>query len=141
PGITDATVIVSEADQKLIAYIVGDIPDLTDALPDYMIPSLYVQMDAIPLTANGKLDRRALPDTDQTDTDSYVAPRTPAEERIAAIWSKVLGVEQVGVEDNFFDLGGHSIKAIALVGALRTEGFEAAVRDVFQHRTVANLAA
>ncbi|MEV5551376.1 amino acid adenylation domain-containing protein [Streptomyces sp. NPDC052309] len=141
PGITDAAVIVSEQDQRLIAYVVGEVPDLADALPDYMIPSVFMQVDAIPLTANGKLDRRALPDPDQTATDTYVAPRTPAEEHIAAIWSKVLGVERVGVEDNFFDLGGHSIKAIALVGALRAEGFEAAVRDVFQHRTVANLAA
>ncbi|MFH0521477.1 amino acid adenylation domain-containing protein [Streptomyces sp. M41] len=141
PQITDAAVVVSEEDQRLIAYVVGEVPDLTDALPEYMIPSAFVQLDAIPLTANGKLDRRALPDPDQGATDSYVAPRTPAEERIAAVWSKVLGVERVGVEDNFFDLGGHSIKAIALVGALRAEGFEAAVRDVFQHRTVANLAA
>ncbi|MFC7987625.1 condensation domain-containing protein, partial [Streptomyces sp. NPDC057336] len=141
PGITDAAVIVSEGHQRLIAYIVGETPDLTDALPEYMIPSHYIQLDAIPLTANGKLDRRALPDPDDTTTDTHIAPRTPTEERIAAIWSKVLGVERIGVEDNFFDLGGHSIKAIALVGALRAEGFEAAVRDVFQHRTVANLAA
>ncbi|MFC5218798.1 condensation domain-containing protein, partial [Streptomyces coerulescens] len=140
-GVVDAAVVVSEEDQRLIAYVVGEVPELADVLPEYMIPSVFVQVDAIPLTANGKLDRRALPDPDQDATDTYVAPRTPAEERIAAVWSKVLGVERVGVEDNFFDLGGHSIKAIALVGALRAEGFEAAVRDVFQNRTVAGLAA
>ncbi|MEW2484834.1 condensation domain-containing protein [Streptomyces sp. NPDC048411] len=139
PQVTDAAVVVSE-DQRLIAYVVGEIPDLTDALPEYMVPSAYVQLDAIPLTANGKLDRRTLPDPDASAEDSYVAPRTPAEECIAAVWGRVLGLERVGVEDNFFDLGGHSIKAIALVGALRAEGFEAAVRDVFQHRTVAGLA-
>ncbi|GAA3495614.1 hypothetical protein GCM10019016_027140 [Streptomyces prasinosporus] len=140
PGVTDAAVVVSQ-DQRLIAYVVGEVPDLAEVLPEYMVPSVFVPVDAIPLTANGKLDRRALPDPDENATDSYVAPRTPAEEHIAAVWSKVLGVERVGVEDNFFDLGGHSIKAIALVGALRAEGFEAAVRDVFQHRTVAGLAA
>ncbi|WP_345668759.1 amino acid adenylation domain-containing protein [Streptomyces similanensis] len=141
PQVTDAAVIATD-DQRLIAYIVGDIPDLTDTLPDYMTPTTYIQLDALPLTPNGKLDHRALPSPDDTDTaDTHTAPRTPTEERIAAIWSKVLGLETVGVEDSFFDLGGHSIKAIALVGALRAEGFQAAVRDVFQHRTIANLAA
>ncbi|WP_411084003.1 amino acid adenylation domain-containing protein [Streptomyces sp. cmx-18-6] len=143
PQVTDATVVVSE-DQRLIAYVVGSTEGLTEALtttlPDYMVPSALVSLDALPLTPNGKIDRRALPDPEASPEDTYVAPRNPTEERIAAVWSRVLGVEKVGVEDNFFDLGGHSIKAIALVGALRSEGFEAGVRDVFQHRTVAGLA-
>ncbi|MET7370904.1 condensation domain-containing protein, partial [Streptomyces sp. NPDC005566] len=135
--------VVSE-DQRLIAYVVGSIDGLAEqlgaSLPEYMVPSVFIGLDALPLTANGKIDRRALPDPEGSAEDTYVAPRTPTEERIAAVWSGVLGLERVGVEDNFFDLGGHSIKAIALVGALRAEGFEAGVRDVFQHRTVAGLA-
>ncbi|MGW7155526.1 amino acid adenylation domain-containing protein, partial [Streptomyces sp. NPDC054887] len=143
PQVSDATVVVSE-DQRLIAYVVGSAAGLAErlaeSLPPYMVPSVFVELDAIPLTANGKTDRRALPDPEGTAEDTYVAPRNPVEERIAAVWGRVLGLEKVGVEDNFFDLGGHSIKAIALVGALRAEGFEAGVRDVFQHRTVAGLA-
>ncbi|OSC69281.1 hypothetical protein B5181_13365, partial [Streptomyces sp. 4F] len=124
----------------LIAYIVGDTPDLTDALPDYMIPSLYVQMDAIPLTANGKLDRRALPDADQTDTDSYVAPRTPAEERIAAIWTDLLG-KSAGVHDGFFDIGGHSILAVRLVSRLQQDfDLDLPIRVVFERPTIAQIA-
>ncbi|MET9896956.1 condensation domain-containing protein, partial [Streptomyces sp. NPDC006465] len=92
--------------------------------------------------ANGKLDRRALPDPETgAATDAYIAPRSETEETIAEVWGQVLGLARVGVEDNFFDLGGHSIKAIALVGALRAQGFEASVGDVFRHRTVAGLAA
>ncbi|WP_218835023.1 non-ribosomal peptide synthetase [Streptomyces sp. Tue6028] len=142
--VADAAVVVTD-DQRLIAYVVGGDPDalgecLNGTLPEYMVPSAFVQLDAIPLTANGKLDRRALPDPEAVATDTYVAPRSATEERIAEVWGQVLGLDKVGVEDNFFDLGGHSIKAIALVGALRAEGFEAAVSDVFRHRTVAGLA-
>ncbi|MEU8977229.1 amino acid adenylation domain-containing protein [Streptomyces sp. NPDC048309] len=145
PEVSDAAVTVTD-DQRLVAYVVGGEPDalaesLNGTLPEYMIPSVFVPLPEIPLTANGKLDRRALPDAEATTTDTYVAPRSDAEESIAAIWGQVLGLDKVGVEDNFFDLGGHSIKAIALVGALRAEGFEAAVSDVFRHRTVAGLAA
>ncbi|MFD5780299.1 amino acid adenylation domain-containing protein [Streptomyces sp. NPDC126933] len=144
PQVTDAAVVVAD-DQRLVAYVVGAAEDLAGwlagSLPEYMVPSVFVPLDTIPLTANGKLDRRALPAPDESATDTFVAPRNPTEERIAAVWGRVLGLEKVGVEDNFFDLGGHSIKAIALVGALRAEGFEAGVRDVFQHRTVAGLAA
>ncbi|WP_435616345.1 condensation domain-containing protein, partial [Streptomyces sp. Tue6028] len=143
PDVSDAAVIVTD-DQRLIAYVVGSAEDLRAALapvlPEYMVPSVFVQLDAIPLTANGKLDRRALPDPEAVATDTYVAPRSDVEQRIAEVWGQVLGLDKVGVEDNFFDLGGHSIKAIALVGALRAEGFEAAVGDVFRHRTVAGLA-
>ncbi len=140
PGITDAAVIVTEGDQRLIAYIVGQTPDLTDALPDYMIPSLFIQVDAIPLTANGKLDRRALPDPDQTATDTYVAPRTPAEERIAAIWTDLLG-KSAGVHDGFFDLGGHSILAVRLVSRLQQDfDLDLPIRVVFERPTIAQIA-
>ncbi|WP_406369775.1 amino acid adenylation domain-containing protein [Streptomyces sp. NBC_00647] len=145
PAVSDAAVIVTE-DQRLVAYVVGELDGLREAvagvLPEYMIPSLFVELEKIPLTANGKLDRRALPDPETgAATDAYIAPRSETEESIAGIWGQVLGLDKVGVEDNFFDLGGHSIKAIALVGALRAQGFEASVGDVFRHRTVAGLAA
>ncbi|WP_051450882.1 non-ribosomal peptide synthetase [Actinospica robiniae] len=156
PGIRDAVVVVREdtpGDKRLVGYGVpaggqapapGDIRALlSQSLPDYMIPSVFVPLAALPLTANGKLDKRALPAPDQrtqTTAGEYVAPRTPVEERIAAVWSAVLRVNKVGVDDGFFDLGGDSIRAVALVGALRTAGFDVAVRDVFEFRTVALLA-
>ncbi|GFJ94275.1 non-ribosomal peptide synthetase [Phytohabitans rumicis] len=141
--VTDAAVVVHG--DRIVAYVVGRT-DLAEhcgqKLPEYMIPSVFVAVDRIPLNANGKVDRRALPDPDGAALErEYVAPRTPAEERIAAIWCQVLGLERVSIEDSFFDVGGHSIRAIALVGALRAAGFEAGVRDVFAQRTVAALAA
>ncbi|MFD0744469.1 amino acid adenylation domain-containing protein [Phytohabitans flavus] len=142
PDVRDAAVVVHE--DRIVAYVVGstDVKDHCGrTLPEYMVPSTVVGVERIPLNANGKVDRRALPDPDgATDERAYVAPRTATEERIAAIWCEVLGAERVSVEDSFFDIGGHSIRAIALVGALRAAGFEAGVRDVFTHRTVAALA-
>ncbi|MFF2046199.1 condensation domain-containing protein, partial [Kitasatospora sp. NPDC058170] len=137
-------------DKTLVAYIVSNAePDttalrnhLTIALPDYMVPAVYIAIDRIPLTNSGKVDHRALPapDTSAFGATRYIAPRTPVEERLAAIWSEVLGLRQVSIEDNFFDLGGDSIRAVRLVGALRAAGHDTSVRDVFQHRTVADLA-
>ncbi|MEV0961457.1 amino acid adenylation domain-containing protein [Streptomyces sp. NPDC049910] len=114
---------------------------LADRLPEYMLPGTLIALDALPLNANGKVDRRALPapDADAAVDDGHVAPRTVTEERIAGIWAQVLGRERVGVEDGFFEIGGHSIRAVALVGALRAAGFDIGVRDVFEHRTVAEL--
>ncbi|WP_189152426.1 AMP-binding protein, partial [Streptomyces lacrimifluminis] len=114
---------------------------LTDRLPDYMVPSALVVLQALPLNANGKVDRRALPVPDAAEEpgDGHVAPRTVTEERIAEVWAQVLGLERVGVEDGFFEIGGHSIRAVALVGALRSAGYDVGVRDVFEHRTVAEL--
>ncbi|MFH0521483.1 AMP-binding protein, partial [Streptomyces sp. M41] len=140
PGVVDAAVIVSEEDQRLIAYVVGEVPDLTDALPEYMIPSAFVQLDAIPLTANGKLDRRALPVPDETTSDSYVAPRTPAEERIGAIWADLLG-KNASVHDSFFEIGGHSILAVRLVSRLQQDfDLDLPIRVVFERPTIAQLA-
>ncbi|MGW7363964.1 amino acid adenylation domain-containing protein [Streptomyces sp. NPDC054841] len=146
PGIRDA--FVTTVDGELAAYWTpGDITaesvhgHLAERLPDYMIPAGLTGLDALPLTANGKVDRKALPDVgEQQSADRHVAPRTVTEERIAAVWAEVLGLERVGVEDGFFDIGGHSIRAVALVGALRAAGFDVGVRDVFEHRTVAELA-
>ncbi|MFF1909988.1 amino acid adenylation domain-containing protein, partial [Kitasatospora sp. NPDC058218] len=155
PHITDTVVTVREntsGEKTLVAYVlptagtVLDTPalraELADKLPEYMIPTAYVAIDAIPLTANGKVDTRALPapDLDAFTTGGYTAPRTPVEERLAAIWAEVLGLPQVGVEDSFFDLGGDSIRAVRLVGALRAAGHDVTIRDVFQQRTIAAMA-
>jgi amino acid adenylation domain-containing protein len=112
-------------------------------LPEYMVPSAFVVLEAFPVTANGKVDRAALPapDTLGSHGGSYVAPRTPAEERMAAIWAETLGVERVGAEDHFFDLGGHSLLATQLVSRVR-EAFrtELPLRAVFEAPTLAELA-
>ncbi|AUG78198.1 Non-ribosomal peptide synthetase [Kitasatospora sp. MMS16-BH015] len=148
PAVQDVAVIADEpnpGDKRLVAYVVvdGELPDLAahcaTTLPEYMVPAVYVPLDALPLTANGKLDRAALPAADEVATRSYTAPRTPVEQRVAAIWAEVLGLPKIGVHDGFFELGGDSIRVIALIGALRAEGVDAAVRDVFEHRTVAGL--
>ncbi|MEU0076254.1 amino acid adenylation domain-containing protein, partial [Streptomyces sp. NPDC006332] len=148
PAVREAVVIVR--DERLVAYLVIDaeLPSTAElrafvagALPEYMVPAAFVELERIPLTVNGKLDRRALPEPDASveTGHTFVAPRTPTEERVAEVWQEVLGVERVGVEDGFFELGGDSIRAVALVGALRAAGFDVAVRDVFEHRTVAGL--
>ncbi|WP_191878715.1 non-ribosomal peptide synthetase, partial [Streptomyces filipinensis] len=152
-AVRDAVVIAradEAGDKSLVAYVVPEgavdaeqiRTHLVTGLPDYMVPVAYVTLDAIPLTSNGKLDYRALPAPDATafSASRYVAPRTPLEERLAAIWSEVLDARQVGVEDNFFDLGGDSIRAVRLVGALRAAGYEVSVRDVFGYRSIAELA-
>ncbi|MER6401860.1 amino acid adenylation domain-containing protein, partial [Kitasatospora sp. NPDC001603] len=139
-------------DDTLLAYLVTDNAgfdlatvrrELAATLPEYMIPAAFVTLDAIPLNSSGKTDRRALPapDLDAFTTTGYTAPRTPVEERLAAVWAEVLGLPQVGVEDSFFDLGGDSIRAVRLVGALRAAGYDITIPDVFQQRTIAALAA
>ncbi len=117
---------------------------LRDRLPDYMIPVAFVLLEALPLTANGKVDRRALPAPDAARPDldaTFVAPRTPEEAALAAIWAQVLRRERVGVHDNFFALGGDSILAIQVISKARQAGLQLAPRQMFQHQTVAELAA
>ncbi|MGW1627624.1 amino acid adenylation domain-containing protein, partial [Streptomyces sp. NPDC002172] len=127
PHIREAVVVVREdtpGDRRLAAYLVAargaTVPEtrelrelLARDLPDYMVPAAFVALDALPLTANGKLDQRALPapGTDAFLQSAYVAPRTPTEERVAAVWAGALEVDRVGVHDSFFDLGGDSIRA------------------------------
>ena len=113
----------------------------SDKLPEYMVPSTFVVLGAFPLTPNGKLDRRALPEPDLTAASEHVAPRTELEEILSDLMAGVLGLERVGVTDDFFALGGDSIVAIALVNQARREGFSISARDVFQLRTAAALAA
>ncbi|MFQ6148626.1 phosphopantetheine-binding protein, partial [Streptomyces seoulensis] len=139
PYVTDAAVVATD-DQRLIAYVVGAVPDLSDTLPEYMIPTAYLQLDALPLTPNGKLDHRALPDPDALRTDAHTAPRTPTEERIAAIWHDLLG-KDASTHDSFFELGGHSILAVRLVARLQQDfDLDLPMRVVFERPTIAQLA-
>ena len=152
----DVTVISREdgpGETRLVAYIVTDqqaapsIPELRSflkqKLPDYMVPSAFIQLDALPLLASGKVDRRALPAPDRTrpEMEGFVAPRTPIEESVANIWADVLGLEQVGINDNFFVLGGHSLLITQVISRLR-ESFktELPIRCMFDAPTVAGLA-
>ncbi|WP_240994776.1 thioesterase domain-containing protein, partial [Pseudomonas viridiflava] len=110
-------------------------------LPDYMVPAHFVLLDAMPLTANGKLDRRALPKPEAGRAQGYVAPRSEFERRLAALWEQVLQVEQVGLNDNFFALGGHSLLAVSLAGRIR-ETFDVSIKlhDFLLMQTLGELA-
>ncbi|WP_447035926.1 amino acid adenylation domain-containing protein [Streptomyces sp. DSM 118878] len=152
PGVAEACVVVSTLGRSpaLVAYVVpaeGVTPDgaelraaLERTLPSHLVPAAFMPLDELPLNANGKLDRAALPAPDgESLSTAHVGPRSGLEERVAGVWGEVLGVERVGVFDGFFDLGGDSIRAVALVGALRAAGLSVSVRDVFGLRTVAGL--
>ncbi|HSV65772.1 MAG TPA: amino acid adenylation domain-containing protein, partial [Mycobacteriales bacterium] len=156
PAIADVAVI-ARADQpgakRLVAYLVPApgiaMPEAAElrehlgaTLPDYMVPSAFVVLDELPLSVNGKLDRRALPAPDLSAASiGYQPPRTEAERVLAGIWAEVLGVGRVGVEDNFFELGGDSILSIQIVSRARHAGLTLTPRDLFRHQTVAALAA
>ncbi|OLB76498.1 MAG: hypothetical protein AUI14_18580 [Actinobacteria bacterium 13_2_20CM_2_71_6] len=116
---------------------------LAESLPDYMVPSAWVTLATIPLNANGKVDRRALPTLEPGSTvdGGRVAPRTDAERALAEIWAAVLGVDRVGVEDDFFELGGDSILSIQVASRARQAGLGVMPRDLFRHPTVAALVA
>ena len=128
-GVTQSATIVREdtvGERRLIAYVVADaaVADLRthaqEQLPDHMVPSAFVLVDALPLTPSGKLDRSALPDPELAAAASeYVAPRDENERRVCAIWEETLGVERVGVYDNFFELGGHSLLATQVIARIR----------------------
>ncbi len=155
PSVREAIVTAREdtpGDQRLVAYVVGH--DLeTDALreslrsqlPDYMVPSYFVAMDSLPLTSNGKVDRSALPAPESSSTEStahYAPPRGELEESLAAIWQDVLKVDRVGVSDNFFDLGGHSLSLIRVHAAVQKHlGRKIPMVEMFQFPTVSSLAA
>jgi acyl carrier protein len=142
PGVREAAVVVREdapGDRRLVAYVAGEVATdevrehLRGRLPEHMVPSAFVRLDALPLTANGKLDRKALPAPEfESAEDRYVAPRTPVEEVLAGIWAQVLRVDRVGVHDSFFDLGGHSLLATRLLAQIQTTfGLDLSIRDVF----------
>lgn len=114
-----------------------------ERLPEYMVPSTFVLLEALPLTSNGKVDRRALPAPDTTRpelAETYVAPRNPVEEVLAEIWAEVLRLEQVGIHDNFFELGGDSILSIQIIAKAHQTGLQLTPRQMFQHPTLAELA-
>jgi hypothetical protein len=113
---------------------------LRERLPDYLVPSSFVMLDGLPLTSSGKIDRQALRAPDPKDS-AGVGPRTQEEMRLAAIWAEVLGLEQVGVHDNFFESGGHSLLATRLASRVRSEfAIELPLRRVFESPTIAELA-
>ncbi|UXA49020.1 non-ribosomal peptide synthase/polyketide synthase [Xanthomonas prunicola] len=155
-GVRDAAVLLRHdrtSEPRLVAYVVGDADAVPEAqslrthlggrLPEVMLPAAYVQLDALPLTPNGKLDRRALPapDADALATHTYVAPEGELEVLLAALWSDLLGVEQVSRHASFFALGGHSLLAIKLIERLRQHGWALQVRALFGATTLADLAA
>ncbi|MEU2000866.1 amino acid adenylation domain-containing protein [Rhodococcus sp. NPDC019627] len=153
PAVRHSAVVVRETPtgaKYLAAYLVPDSGSALDdselrtwassRLPEYMVPSAFVILDRFPLTANGKLDRRALPEPDLGAAGNKVAPRTVVEESLCALMAGVLGVESVGVTDDFFALGGDSIVAISLVNHARREGLSISPREVFQLRTAEALA-
>ncbi|WP_345144820.1 amino acid adenylation domain-containing protein [Dactylosporangium darangshiense] len=155
PGVGAAVVTGHgvDAGRRLVAYVVpvDGMPSVAELrrflgarLPEHLVPGLFVELAALPLTANGKLDRRALPDPELVHVgpaDSYVAPRTPTEETLAAIWAQVLGLGQVGIHDNFFELGGHSLLATQAVARIRGAGYEISVGEFFDQPTIAATAA
>ncbi|MDC9596581.1 non-ribosomal peptide synthetase [Xenorhabdus anantnagensis] len=153
-GVSDAVVIAREedtGDKRLIAYVIpqtditlkpADLREqLSSSLMDYMLPSAFVMLDAFPMSANGKLDRKALPAPDRTATVSreYEAPQGEIEQKLAAVWQSILELEQVGRHDNFFELGGHSLLVVSLIEQLRQQGLSIDVSAVFSAPTLATM--
>jgi amino acid adenylation domain-containing protein/non-ribosomal peptide synthase protein (TIGR01720 family) len=155
PEVAQAAVVVRQDTpgvKRLVGYVVpetGATADLTElkahiasVLPEYMVPTAFVVLDRMPLNPNGKVDRQTLPapSSRQSEGTAFVAPRTPVEQTLADIWADVLGVERVGVDDDFFELGGDSILSIQVVFRTRRAGLHISSNDVFRHRSVALLA-
>ncbi|MGH9830697.1 MAG: non-ribosomal peptide synthetase, partial [Blastocatellia bacterium] len=166
--VSDAVVVARQEDAgetRLVAYVVenlnrraGPEPDgvvrarisatelmehLSSKLPGYMVPSTYVAMEGLPVTPNGKVDRKALPGPRRTEDglDNYEGPCTPAERVLATIWAEVLGVGKIGIHDNFFSMGGDSILSIQVVSRAKRAGLVLSARQLFEHQTIAKLAA
>ncbi|WDE09241.1 non-ribosomal peptide synthetase [Thalassomonas viridans] len=150
-GVKQAVVIDREEQGStyLAAYLVfeegrepaqADLRDhLAGSLPDYMVPTTFTALDSLPLSVNGKLDRRALPAPQRQSEGAYRAPKTGLQRQLCGIWQDLLGLEQVGIEDNFFRIGGDSIISIQLVSRLRRAGLTVQVRDIFDAPTIAGL--
>ena len=148
-GVEQAVVVAREdrpGDKRLVGYFTGTAESvkvraaLAERLPSYMVPTALVEIAALPLTVNGKLDARALPAPEYQDADSYRAPSDAVEEALAGIYAQVLGLERVGVDESFFELGGDSILSMQVVARARAAGVLCRPRDVFVEKTVARLA-
>ncbi|ERT10170.1 AMP-binding protein, partial [Photorhabdus temperata] len=153
PAVQEAVVLALGEGQgkRLVAYVVAETDDglvnrlrehLSTLLPDYMVPAAFVQLDAFPLTPNGKLDRRALPapGEDAFARQVYQAPQGEMETALAAIWRELLGIEQISRHDNFFALGGHSLLVVRMIEYLRRIGLGVSVQTLFRHQTLRVLA-
>ncbi|MGY2329223.1 amino acid adenylation domain-containing protein [Pseudomonas sp. SDT2931_S440] len=151
-GIKDVVVLAREdapGDKRLVAYYTGEPlaievlrSHLLQHLPDYMVPSAYVPLEKMPLTANGKVDRKALPmpALEASASRVFEAPANELEQTLARLWAEVLRLEQVGRHDSFFELGGHSLLAIRLVNLMEEAGLEVSLAELFQHASVASVA-
>ncbi|MGQ0554672.1 MAG: amino acid adenylation domain-containing protein [Nitrospiraceae bacterium] len=153
PDVREAAAIVRQdrpGQKQLTAYVVPrdgaacDSPVLIrllrEQLPEPMVPSVIVQLQALPRSVNGKIDRQALPQPDQIPAKESTAPRTTTEAQLAAVWTEVLGLERVGVHDNFFELGGDSILSLQVISRAKAQGLPLTPRHLFQHQTIAELA-
>ncbi|MBB3121374.1 non-ribosomal peptide synthetase, partial [Massilia violacea] len=152
PGVREAVALAREdnpGDQRLVAYLVADVPDLAAlrsalarVLPEPMVPAAFVLLDQLPLTPNGKLDRKALPAPEGAAyaQHPYEAPQGDTEVALARIWTELLRQEQVGRHDHFFELGGHSLLAVQLMERMRRDGMYADIRTLFARPTLAELA-
>ncbi|WP_387464671.1 amino acid adenylation domain-containing protein, partial [Photorhabdus sp. RM323S] len=153
PAVSEAIVLVlgDGQDKRLVAYVVAEMDEelvnrlrmhLSTILPDYMVPSAFVRLDSFPLTPNGKLDRRALPGPGEEAfaRQVYEAPQGETETTLAAIWSELLGIEQISRHDSFFALGGHSLLAVRMIDRLRNAGLTLSVRDLFQFPVLSEFA-
>ncbi|MBS9424161.1 non-ribosomal peptide synthetase, partial [Photorhabdus caribbeanensis] len=153
PAVSEALVLAlgDGQDKRLVAYVVAEVDDrlvnslrvyLSAILPDYMVPAAFVRLDTLPLTPNGKLDRRALPTpgAEAFARQVYAAPQGEIETLLAAVWSELLGIEQISRHDSFFALGGHSLLAVRMGERLRHAGLTLAVRDLFQSPVLSEFA-
>ncbi|WP_435193131.1 phosphopantetheine-binding protein, partial [Nonomuraea sp. bgisy094] len=140
PGVNQAAVRL--VDGRLVGYLVGDdgVPDLRAVLPEFMIPTAWVRLEALPLTSNGKLDRAALPAPGQPADLPWEPPGTDAERAVARVWQEVLGLERAGRHDSFFAVGGDSIRSLKVVARLRAAGYDVKLQQLFTHQSVAELA-
>ncbi|MCW3152863.1 amino acid adenylation domain-containing protein [Achromobacter spanius] len=149
PDVEQAAVLAQDGPSgaRLVAYVAPATVDtatlrsaLSAVLPDYMVPAAFVTLDTLPVNANGKLDRKALPKAEFAASQGYASPEGAVESALAAIWSQVLGAARVGRHDNFFELGGDSILSLQIVARLRQAGWQITPRQVFERQTVADLA-
>ncbi|GGG20358.1 surfactin synthase subunit 1 [Dokdonia pacifica] len=151
-NINQCVVVVKEVDgdQAIVAYIVSDTAidkqelrmALSNQLPDYMLPNYYVEIAEIPLTSNGKMDKKSLPSIASNDRikNTYIAPSTTLEKQLVAIWEEVLGVSKIGLTDNFFELGGHSLKMTLVVNKIKNRlGYDLTIKEMFLNPTIASI--